>query len=85
MSLNRYDAKRDETERDIIRALVKAGCLVMQLDKVDLAVQRGRGKWFLEVKSRNGTLTDRQEALMANGWDIHIVRTPEEALHAVGL
>lgn len=85
MSLNRYDAKRDETERDIIRALVKAGCLVMQLDKVDLAVQRGRGKWFLEVKAERGTLTDRQEALMAAGWDIPVVRTPEEALRAVGL
>jgi hypothetical protein len=85
MSLNRYAKKRDENEPEIIEALEQAGCLVEQMDKFDLLVQRGESIYALEVKMPQGKLTALQADLLAAGWRIRIVRSPQEALEAVGL
>jgi hypothetical protein len=85
MTLNRYAKKRDENEPEIIEALESAGCLVMQTDKVDLLVQRGTQQFLLEVKMPTGKLTRLQAELLAEGWRIAVVRSPEEALKAIGL
>lgn len=85
MTLNRYAKKRDENEPEIIEALENAGCLVKQQDLWDLVVQRGESVYLLEVKMPEGRLTDLQTDLIADGWRIRIVRSPEEALRAIGL
>lgn len=84
MSLHRYAAKRDANERDIIDALEKVGCAVEQLDVVDLLVFRAGEFRLLEVKARKGKLTPRQVAFRRR-FPVHVVRTPREALMAVGL
>jgi hypothetical protein len=85
VTLNRYAKKRDENEPEIIEALEDAGCLVMQTDKIDLLVQRGTQQFLLEVKMPKGKLTRLQAELLAEGWRIAVVRSPEEALKAIGL
>ena len=85
MSLNRYAAKRDANEPEIISALRDAGYVVYQLPKpVDLLITRkGKEYWaLLEVKDKNGTLTDDQLEFfqLTEGCTRFIVRSPEEAL-----
>lgn len=95
MSPNRYAKKRDTAEPDIITALERAGFDVWQRDDPDLFVRKP--SWapgivqLLEVKTGRGKkLTiardKRQEAqrnfIASTGTPI--VRTPLEALKAVG-
>lgn len=86
----RRAAKRDANERQIIDALVNAGCAVVQLDRpLDLLVCRPCGDTLLiEVKNPThyGKLNDEQEAFVAS-WpgEIHVVRTVDEALAAIQL
>ena len=83
----RYAARRDIAEKPIISVLRGIGALVYQLDlPCDLAVLF-RGRWFLmEVKTLLNTPKDRQRAqkefLAITGTPI--VRTPQEALKAIG-
>lgn len=95
MSLNRFAAKRDESEKGIVSALEAAGYTVQRLAKpVDLAVRRA---WYprgvnvlLEVKTprgKIGTLRVRktqaaQNAFVESGGAIKI-GTPEAALEAL--
>lgn len=82
----RRAAKRDSNEREIIDALEAAGCKVEQLDKWDLQVQRPDGVLrMIEVKAPKGKLKPSQEKLIADGWDLRVVRSIEEAFEAVGL
>lgn len=87
MSLNRYNAKRDDAESDILDALEKSGCKWIALDVFDLLVLRSGTLYAIEIKTpgSENRLTDRQKILFQIGWPIHIVSTPEEALKAVGL
>ena len=85
MSLNRYAAKRDHNENDIVVALRTAGFVVVQLTKpVDLLVGRkGNPHWaLLEVKDADGKLTKDQTEFfqLTEGCTRFIVRSPEEAL-----
>ena len=85
MSLNRYAAKRDSNEPDVIQALRDAGFIVAQLAKpLDLLVGRkGNPNWaLLEVKGPDGKLTKDQIEFfqLTEGCTRFIVRTPEEAL-----
>jgi hypothetical protein len=88
----RRAAKRDSAEPPIIAALERVGALVWQLDyPVDLLVRHG-GRWILlEVKTGHGkkltVAKDKRRkaqreflALTATP----IVRTPMEALQAIG-
>lgn len=81
----RRAARRDEPETEIVKALRKAGCLVLYCHHPDLIVFfRGRVH-LLECKRRSGKLTESQEKLIRDGWPLHIVRTTEEAFAAMGL
>lgn len=93
MSLARYAKKRDAAEPAIVDALEARNWLVEKLDRpCDLLVWKdGRGFHTLEVKTGRGknlrVIRDkRQKAqtdfLILTGTPI--VRTPEEALRAVG-
>lgn len=88
----RYAAKRDLAEGPILAALEKVGAQVWPLDyPVDLLV-RFRERWhLLEVKTGRGkTLAiakdKRQEAQInfIQTTRTPIVRTPQEALEAIG-
>jgi hypothetical protein len=96
MSLNRYAKQRDLSEPDIIEALEEAGFDVYPLDyPVDLLVRKD--DWapgifkMLEVKTihegRRKELTDKRQESQRNfiaSTGTPIVRTPLEALKAVG-
>lgn len=80
----------DANQGEIVRALRKAGCSVQSLAGVgdgvpDLLVARAGKLFLLEVKMAGKGLTKDQEEWVAGWWSaVHIVRTPEEALRAVG-
>jgi len=96
MSLNRYAAKRDAAEPPIVDALEKAGFDVWQLDEpADLACRRP--SWapgifqLLEVKTGRGkklrVRKDKRQGAQQTFLEVTrtpIVRTPMEALKAVG-
>jgi len=88
----RYAAKRDLAEGPILDALERVGAQVWPLDyPVDLLV-RFRDRWhLLEVKTGRGkTLaiaTDKRQQAQINflqTTNTPIVRTPQEALKAIG-
>lgn len=84
MGLNSYRTRRDATEPEIRRALSDVGATWMMLDPFDLLVLY-RGKvTMLECKTKKGKPTESQELLVRNGWPLVYVRTPEEALQAIG-
>lgn len=85
MSLWRRAAKRDQVEPAIVDALERAGCRTWRLSRpFDLLVHRA-GVWHvLEVKGRAGRLTEAQQRDLAGNLPVHVVRTPDEALRAVG-
>ena len=85
MGLNRYAARRDATEPDIVAALLANGFDVYKLSKpLDLLVWRVNGVSYLllEVKTRSGRTTPDQDAFLARtgGLPRGVVRTAEEAL-----
>jgi len=87
----RYAAKTDANQAEIVAALRAVGASVLVLSRVgqgvaDLAVGIRGETFFLEVKTDKGKLTPREQEFM-EGWRGHyaIVRTPEEALRAIGL
>lgn len=89
MSLHRYNPRRDANEKEIIEALRSHGCSVRQLSVKglpDLIVGYRGQNFVMEVKTEKGKLTPDQEQTI-NNWmgEIHIVRTPEEALKVIGL
>ena len=93
MSLNRYATKRDAVEPDIIDAVTKAGWHCWQLDyPVDLLLwKEGRGFVLMEVKTGKGknlrVYRDKRQEAQANFVNTTrtpIVRTPTEALEALG-
>lgn len=94
MGLNRYAAKRDLNEREIIDTLVAVGCTVQQLSIKgcpDLLVgvndpNTGIPKnYLMEIKGEKGKLTPDEETWIA-AWQgsVFIVRTPEQALTIIG-
>jgi hypothetical protein len=87
----RHAAKRDAVEPAIVTALELAGWTVVKVsDKgfPDLCCFRKGEARFLEVKSPGGTLTPAQKTTFARMQGalvtVHVVRTPEQALMAVG-
>jgi len=89
MTLHRYDAKRDIPEKEIVAALLKAGCTVRKINAAgipDLLVGLANRNYLLEVKQPGKNLTVAQHHLhMRWRGQIAIVHTPEEALRVVGL
>ena len=82
----RRAARVDQTQREIVRALERAGCQVKVIGlPFDLLVARAGHLYLLECKSKGGKLTAGQERDMALGWPVTVVWTAEHALRAVGL
>ena len=71
--------------RGILKTLRQVGADYVLLDPFDvLVLHRGR-LFMLDCKSPGGRATDRQRELIARGWPLVFVRTPEETLTALGL
>lgn len=88
MSLNRYAAKRDANEPEIVAALRKAGVVVWQLDRpFDLLCGHGGRLVGLEVKDGKNKLTDQQQTDLSicrrDGLPVYVVRSAEEAIEMV--
>ena len=87
-----YGARRDENEPEIVKALRAIGCEVEQLDLFDLLVLFRGHVHLLEVKMPLGPRggqkdkmpTEKQQELMDKGWPLKVVRSPNEALRAIG-
>ena len=87
MSLARFAKRRDKNEPPIIEALERAGAEVWVVDRpADLLVWFRRAWHILEIKMPSGRLSARQAADRDEGLceGIAIVRTPLEALEAIG-
>ena len=87
----RWAAKVDRNQAEIVSALRQVGASVLVLSRVgqgcaDLAAGIRGETFFLEVKTDKGKLTPREQEFM-DEWRGHyaIVRTPEEALRAIGV
>lgn len=86
--LNRYAAKRDANEAEIIEVLERMGCHVEQISGPglpDLLVSRA-GRWYVaEIKTANGRKTKAQnkfaEAAHAH---VEVLRSVEHAVDWVG-
>lgn len=80
--------KRDWNEPEIVSALQRVGALVGKLSAPglpDLLVcWRGR-LYAMEVKGPRGRATLAQVERLAEGWPVVTVRTPDEALKAIGV
>jgi hypothetical protein len=93
-TMSRRAARVDANHSDIVDALRGAGCLVQSLAAMgkgvlDLLVMVPAGTlYLLEVKGDKGQLTPDQVEWLMKGWirstHVRVVRTPEEALTAVG-
>jgi len=86
----RWAAKTDINQAEIVEALRAAGAVVEVTSRMgqgfaDLVVGRHGKVVFMEVKTADGKLTPAEREFMER-WRGHyaIVRTPEEALRAVG-
>ena len=83
--------KVDANQAEIVDALRKAGASVLVLSRVgqgcaDLAVGIRGENFFLEVKTEKGKLTPAEAEFMSNWRGRYaVVRTPEEALRAIGV
>lgn len=87
----RRAAKVDNNHSAIVEALRRAGCSVQSLAQIgdgcpDLLVGFRGSNFILEEKTKRGELSQRQ-VLWHSLWRarVHVVRSPEEALRAVGV
>ncbi len=81
----RRAAKRDDTERDILLALTAVGAEFLCLDVFDILVWFRGQLFMLECKTGRGRPTPSQARLERRGWPLHVVRSPVEALAAIGI
>lgn len=79
--------KRDLVEPSIVRALRQAGAQVIRVSEAGapdlLIAYRGQVR-VLEVKTGKGRPTAAQQTAQQLGWPVVVVRTPMEALQAIG-
>lgn len=78
------NGRRDRTEPEILRALHKAGADYILLDTFDVLVLFRSGVYLLDCKTAKGKPTRGQQLLIDRGWPLKFVRTPDEALSAIG-
>lgn len=83
--------RRDANEGQIVDALEAAGAKVARLSAPgvpDLLVSFRNGArrdlCLLEVKTKAGKATQAQREFEAEGWQVFVVRSPEEALRVIG-
>jgi len=83
----RHDARRDDNEAEIVKALEAIGCTVYRMDRpVDLLCGYRARNYLLEVKNPDGLnkLTKAQEKFIPQ-WkgQVRIVTSPAEAIQVV--
>lgn len=86
--LMRLKARRDGTEDPIIEGLEKAGYSVVKISQAnvpDLLVCKDGRAWFVECKSKYGTLRDGQAKFIEQwqGCPIIVAKTLEEVLSVI--
>jgi len=86
-----YRGVKDANHDEIVSILLDAGCSVLEAHETrygcpDIFVGYKMDNYCLEIKTKKGRLTKAQKKFQ-DGWRGHyaIVRTPEEALKAIGL
>ena len=87
MSLHRIDARRDDNEPAIIKALKDVGAQVEQLRQpCDLAVTFRRQHFLIEVDNPASKYRKRKQKQLDTFAKMHIpmVRTADEALRIIG-
>jgi hypothetical protein len=87
VTLHRRNAKRDSTERAIVKALMKVGVQVFRISGRGLPdlLLFHRGKWsVLEVKTKGGRLTDAQKNTRVTA-PFPVVESVSEALAVMGV
>lgn len=85
MSLKRWNARRDASEKPIVAALRQVGAKVMHLDKFDLLVLYKGQLYMLDAKKRKGRVTDSQHELIADGWPLKFVEDADQAFAWLGV
>lgn len=88
MGINRWAAKADSNQGTIVKALRKAGVQVWIIRRpVDLAYFWAGLYGLLEVKPPdwNGKYSGKDQEEACTKFGVPVVKTPEEALRAVGL
>jgi len=84
MSLNRWNAKRDDNEAEIVEALRQAGALVLHLNKFDLLIYFRGVLYMRDAKSKDGRITEAQSQLLKDGWPLTFIRDAQDALRSIG-
>ena len=87
MSLYRRDARRDDNERDIIKALKRVGAQVEQMSRpCDLAVTFRSRHYLIEVDNPESKYRKRKEKQLETleRMRIPLVQTADEALRVIG-
>jgi hypothetical protein len=86
--MKKNSGKRDLSEAAIVNALTKAGCDIDYAERKpwDITVGRAGLTYLIEIKDKKGDLTESQKDFLLS-WRGHyaVVRSPVEALKAVGL
>lgn len=77
--------KRDRTEAAILQALHCIGAEYLLLDPFDILVLHRGQLFMLDAKSPGGRQTKLQQQLVAQGWPLHFVETPYQALAVLGV
>lgn len=86
--------RKDANHGEIVKALERVGCRVVDLSRLgggvpDLLVSYRNGKRretvLVEIKTKDGKVNARQQAFEADGWEVFVVRSIEDALAVVGL
>lgn len=89
----RLRSRHDGNHAEIVRALKRIGCGVLDLSRVgsgcpDLLVSvrngRSRDLLLMEIKTAQGKTSAVQRAFEADGWPVFVVRSVNEALALVG-
>ena len=81
----RHAARTDATQSEVIKALRAIGANVYYVKlPLDLLVAHRKRTMLVEVKEEGGRLTKEQVRFIESwGGEIHIVRSPQEAVNAV--
>lgn len=80
--------KRDGNEAAIVDALRQVGARVIRISEPgapDLLVLFHGDLVLMEAKTAKGTLTKAQARRSAEGWPVYLVRSPTDALRAIGV
>jgi hypothetical protein len=81
LTLNRYAKQRDTNEPEIVAAFEAAGWIVVKHVAYDMDVfPPGELRSYpVEVKTKAGRVTESQNALMARGVPLLVVRSADQA------